>query len=76
MPEIEDEYGKFTRYSEPSSIGPWNTTVTTGSFVEQNIIEVTKENSVMQIYTDVDENNYPMPAHAFAFFSAHHTECC
>ena len=56
---MEDEYGQYTRDPKPSYIGPRNTTVTMGSFVEQNIIVVTKENGVMQIYTDVDENNYP-----------------
>ena len=57
---MADANGHFTRDSKPSYIGPQtrNTAVTTGSFFEDNIIVVTKENRVMQIYTDLDENNY------------------
>jgi alpha-tubulin suppressor-like RCC1 family protein len=52
---MTDANGHFTRNSKPSYIGP--RAITTGSFFEENIIVVTKENRVMQIYTDVDENN-------------------
>ena len=57
--EVENEPEQYQPNSTPIYIGVQDNLITTGSFFEQNIIAVTKENKVMQIYRDVDENNYP-----------------
>ena len=57
--EVENEPEQYQPNSTPIYIGVQDNLITTGSFFEQNIIVVTKENEVMHKYRDVDENNYP-----------------
>ena len=57
--EVENEPEQYQPNFTPIYIGVQDNLITTGSFFEQNIIVVTKENEVMHKYRDVDENNYP-----------------
>jgi hypothetical protein len=57
--EVENEPEQYQPNFTPIYIGVQDNLITTGSFFEPNIIAVTKENKVVQIYRDVDENNYP-----------------